>query len=118
MSVEAATNISQLDPTKPAATDLKSEGDDHIRLIKYTLSLTFPSVTGIGTAASSNSSALLATTSMVQAAILASSGITAVLPAQSGNTGKFLTTNGSTASWGQVVSAGQNIYLNNLYGAF
>ena len=118
MSVESATNISQLDPTKPAATDLKSEGDDHIRLIKYTLSLTFPSVTGIGTDASSNSSALLATTSMVQSAILASSGITAVLPAQSGNTGKFLTTNGSTASWGQVVSAGQNIYLNNLYGAF
>lgn len=116
MSVESATNISQLDPTKPAATDLKSEGDDHIRLIKYTLSLTFPSVTGIGTAASSNSSALLATTSMVQAAILASSGITAVLPGQTGNAGKVLTTNGTTASWGS--SSGNSLYLSSLYGAF
>lgn len=104
MSVESATNISQLDPTKPAATDLKSEGDDHIRLIKYTLSLTFPSVTGIGTAASSNSSALLATTSMVQSAILASSGITAVLPAQGSNGGKVLTTDGTSASWISLAS--------------
>lgn len=116
MSVEAATNISQLDPTRPSATDLKSEGDDHIRLIKYTLSLTFPSVTGIGTAASSNSSVLLATTSMVQAAILASSGITAVLPGQTGNAGKVLTTNGTTASWGS--SPGNSLYLSSLYGAF
>lgn len=118
MSVEAATNISQLDPTLPTASDAKSEGDDHIRLIKYTLKLTLPNITGVSYSATSNSDYLLATTSQVQAAILASSGITAVLPAQSGNTGKFLTTNGSTASWGQVVSAGQNIYLNNLYGAF
>ena len=43
----------------------------------------------------------LATTAMVQSAILASSGITASLPSQSGNAGKFLRTNGSTASWQQ-----------------
>lgn len=116
MSVESATNISQLDPTKPAATDLKSEGDDHIRLIKYTLSLTFPSVTGIGTTASSNSSELLATTSMVQSAIMASSGITASLPAQSGNSGKILATNGTSAYWAS--SAGNNLYMNSFYGAF
>lgn len=116
MSVESATNISQLDPTKPAATDLKSEGDDHIRLIKYTLSLTFPSVTGIGTAASSNSSALLATTSMVQAAILASSGITAVLPGQSGYGGRMLSTDGTSASW--TSAAGNSLYMSQLYGAF
>lgn len=116
MSVESATNISQLDPTLPTASDAKSEGDDHIRLIKYTLKLTLPNVTGVSYSATSNSDYLLATTSQVQAAILASSGITAVLPAQSGNTGKFLTTNGSTASWGDVVSAGQNIYLKVNFG--
>ena len=118
MSVESATNISQLDPNLPADGDQISEGDNHARLIKYTLKLTFPGITGISTSATSNSATLLATTSQVQNAILASTGITAVLPAQSGNTGKFLTTDGSTASWGQVVSAGQNLYLSSLYGAF
>lgn len=118
MSVEAATNISELDSDIPTSSDYKSEGDDHIRLVKYTIKQTFNGITGISTSATNNSDAKVATTSMVQAAILNSSGITAVIPAQSGNTGKFLTTDGSTASWGQVVSAGQNIYLNSLYGAF
>lgn len=116
MSVETATNINQLDPTLPSSADPKSEGDDHIRLLKSTLKATFPNVTGISTSATSNSATVLATTSQVQNAILASSGITAVLPAQSGNTGRFLTTNGSAASWGDVVSAGQNIYLKVNFG--
>jgi len=46
MSVETATYISQLDSAKPAGTDLKSEGDDHLRLIKTTLENTFTGITG------------------------------------------------------------------------
>lgn len=40
MTVESATYIGDLDDSKPAGTDQKSEGDDHIRLIKSTLQQT------------------------------------------------------------------------------
>jgi hypothetical protein len=46
MSVETATYISELDSAKPAGTDLKSEGDDHLRLIKAALENTFTEITG------------------------------------------------------------------------
>jgi microcystin-dependent protein len=44
MSVEAATYISDLDPTKPGVGDQKSEGDDHIRLIKAVLKATLADI--------------------------------------------------------------------------
>jgi hypothetical protein len=116
MSVESATNISQLDPTKPSATDPKSEGDDHIRLLKYTIQMTLPSITGVSYAATSNSNFLLATTSMVQAAILNASGITAVLPAQVADT--YLYSDGTNVSFQPASAVGSDIYLNSLYGAF
>ncbi len=50
MTVEAATNIQQLDNTLPQPADLISEGDDHIRLIKTVLKYSFPLVTGQVTA--------------------------------------------------------------------
>lgn len=50
MSVEVATTINQLDATLPTATDPRSEGDDHIRLVKSTVKATFPNVTGAVTA--------------------------------------------------------------------
>jgi hypothetical protein len=46
MAIETATYISDLDQTRPSATDPKSEGDDQLRLIKSTIKATFPSVTG------------------------------------------------------------------------
>jgi hypothetical protein len=116
MTVESATNISQLDPTKPAASDLKSEGDDHIRLLKYTIQLTLPSITGVSYSATSNSNFLLATTSQVQAAILNASGITAVLPAQVA--GAYLYSDGAALSFRPVTVTGSKLYLNSLYGAF
>lgn len=43
----------------------------------------------------------------------------AVLPSQTSNSGKFLTTNGTAASWGEVPAAiGSVIYLANNFGAF
>lgn len=41
MSVEAATFIADLQPTNPPATDPRSQGDDHLRLIKSVLQNTF-----------------------------------------------------------------------------
>jgi hypothetical protein len=47
MPLEVATYISGLNASNPVgATDPKSQGDDHLRLIKSTLLNTFPNVTG------------------------------------------------------------------------
>ena len=50
MALETGTYISDLVPANPGPNDLKSLGDDHLRLIKSTLKTTFPSVTGAVTA--------------------------------------------------------------------
>lgn len=50
MGLESATYISQLVSTNPTSTDPKSQGDDHLRLIKSTLQNTFPNVTNAITA--------------------------------------------------------------------
>lgn len=45
MSLEISTFISGLTPTWPVSGDPKSQGDDHIRLIKSVLQSTFPNAT-------------------------------------------------------------------------
>lgn len=45
MGLETTTYLSGLTPSWPLAGDLKSQGDDHIRLIKSALQATFPSAT-------------------------------------------------------------------------
>jgi len=42
MGLETATYISSLTPTNPVSNDTKSQGDDHIRLLKSTAQNTFP----------------------------------------------------------------------------
>lgn len=46
MALEIANTINQLVESNPLGTDNKSQGDDHIRLIKKTLRNTFPNITG------------------------------------------------------------------------
>lgn len=46
MALETGTYISDLVITNPASTDAKSDGDNHLRLIKSTVKTTFPNVTG------------------------------------------------------------------------
>ena len=50
MALESATYINGLVAANPTATDPKSQGDDHIRLLKSTIQATFPSITGAVTA--------------------------------------------------------------------
>lgn len=45
MTVEVASFISQFDQTLPTSTDLRSEGDNHMRLIKAVLQNQFPGLT-------------------------------------------------------------------------
>jgi len=95
MTVETAVYISDLNANNPGATDLKSEGDDHMRLIKSVLKSTFPNITG----------AVTATQATLNATYLPLSGgtVTGDL-AVNGNTtlgdasGDTVTVNASTAS--------------------
>lgn len=51
MGLEAATYINQLNPLNPVgAVDPKSQGDDHIRMIKAAIQASFPNITGAMTA--------------------------------------------------------------------
>ena len=58
MGLETGTYISSLNSANPTTSDNKTEGDDHIRLIKSTLLSTFPSVTGAVTASHTELNAL------------------------------------------------------------
>ena len=50
MALESTTYIDGLVITNPTGTDPRSEGDDHIRLVKSTIRSTFPNVSGAMTA--------------------------------------------------------------------
>lgn len=50
MTVESAIYINGLNASLPASDDPRSEGDDHIRLVKSTLQATWPSISGAVTA--------------------------------------------------------------------
>jgi hypothetical protein len=46
MALETATFINELNVTNPTPADAKSQGDDHLRLIKSTIKNTFPNILG------------------------------------------------------------------------
>src|SRR5690349_21384339 len=133
MALETGTYISDLVSTNPVSGDPKSQGDDHIRLLKSTIKATFPNVnaavtptdeelnfvdgvtsniqtqldlkaplaspvfTGTPestTPAEGDNSTKIATTEFVVNAALTSS-----LPGQTGNAGKVIMTDGTTADW-------------------
>ena len=82
--------------------------------------LASPGLTGIPTAptaATGTSTTQLATTAFVGA-----TAFSAALPAQTGNAGKYVTTDGTNASWGTitfpVVPAGATIYTALNFGGF
>ena len=46
MALESATYINSLNVSNPAATDVLSQADDHIRMLKQVLKSTFPNISG------------------------------------------------------------------------
>ena len=50
MALESTTYINGLVITNPTGTDPRSEGDDHLRLLKSTIRSTFPNISGAVTA--------------------------------------------------------------------
>ena len=71
MPIEAATTINQLDATRPGINDLKSEGDDHLRLVKATIKATLPNITGVVTPTHVELNHMAGATSPLQAQITA-----------------------------------------------
>lgn len=69
MALETGVYISDLVPANPGPNDLKSLGDDHLRLIKSTLKTTFPNVTGAVTAAHTDLNNVTGLTGNIQAQI-------------------------------------------------
>ena len=76
MGVETASWVTQLVATNPVVGDPVGEGDDHLRMVKTVLQNSFPS-----------------------------SSTTAIVPDVSGETGKYLTNDGTDTSWGTLSAA-------------
>ena len=82
MALETANWVTQLVQTNPVDGDPVGEGDDHLRMVKTVLKNSFPSTS-----------------------------TAAIVPNMSGQSGKYLTTDGTDSSWGTVADAG--IQLDN-----
>ena len=117
MAVETATYISDLNTSNPAAGDQKSEGDDHIRLVKATIKTTFPNVTGAVSVSHTKINYLSDVTGNLQAQIdlkapAASPAFTGTLTAVNGSFSGTLAVTGvvtlSTYVTGVTEAAGSN----------
>jgi len=75
MSVETANWVTQLDSANPVVGDPVGEGDDHLRMLKTVLKNSFPSAS-----------------------------TAAIVPNVSGQSGKYLTTDGTDTSWATVTA--------------
>lgn len=76
MALETGTYISDLVITNPTATDPKSQGDDHLRLLKSVLKNTFANITGAVTPTHTELNYMAGVTSAVQTQINTKGAIT------------------------------------------
>lgn len=76
MGLETATYIDGLVVTNPTATDPKSQGDDHLRLVKSTIKNTFPNVSGAVTPTHTELNFVDGVTSAIQGQIDSKGAIT------------------------------------------
>ena len=66
MGLETGTYISDLVVLNPTASDPKSQGDDHLRLLKSTIKTTFPAITGAMNASHTELNFMVGVTSAIQ----------------------------------------------------
>lgn len=87
MGLETGTYISALNASNPVVGDNKTEGDDHIRLLKATILATFPNISGAVTPTHTELNYVDGVTSAIQTQLdakYASSKITISTSAPSG----------------------------------
>ena len=106
MALETGTYISDLNPLNPTSSDPKSQGDDHLRLIKDALKTTFPNVTGAVTATHAElslmagmGSAPVESTGGTASGLTLSDGYTEQVFAVTGTAPALSPTNGSIQTW-------------------
>lgn len=110
MALETATYISDLVTTNPVGfTDPKSQGDNHIRLLKSTIKTTFPNITGVVNPTHTELNYVDGVTSAIQTQIDSKGAIT-------GQTWTGTHTFASTTSIGNV-SATEITYLDGVTSA-
>lgn len=91
MALEDGTSIGDLDPQNPRPGDPKSRGDDHIRLIKKLLKLSFPFVAG---------PVPIAHDQFASKAFVINTAFETILPGQPGGTVTYrLVTRDGVTSW-------------------
>lgn len=69
MALETGSYISDLVATNPTTTDPKSQGDDHLRLLKSTIKASFPNVSGAVSATHTELGYVAGVTSAIQTQI-------------------------------------------------
>lgn len=109
MSVETVNHISDLNPAFPTGADAKANGDDHLRNIKKALKADFPAITGPVLATQAELNLLQGVTALATQQDIDDAVFSATLPAQSGNAGKFLTTDGTAASFASIDGRGDPV---------
>jgi len=134
MGLESATYVSSLNSSNPASTDAVSFGDDHLRLLKSVLQSSFPDVDQAiatvvvkatapttqvkgtiwyDTSASAlkiNTAATGSSPSWVSFGAAAPWETTDSVASQTGNSGKILTTDGSSTSWSSIYTGANGGY--------
>lgn len=110
MGLESATFISGLNANNPVgAVDPKSQGDDHLRLIKTTLLNTFPNITGEVTATQDDINQLVSNVPLLDAATNTFTGSITAGGTITGNlfsgSGASLTNLDATALTGEIADA-------------
>lgn len=107
MALETGTYISDLNPLNPTAADPKSDGDDHLRLVKSAIKNTLPNLTGPMTATQTELNYMVGATT--QPAMKDGSNLTT--PPASDNSTKIATTAFVTAAAFKTALPAQSLGL-------
>lgn len=115
MALESATYISDLVATNPEATDAKSYGDDHLRLLKSTVKATFPNVSGAVTPTHTELNYVDGVTSAIQTQLDAKQASDADLTAIAGlsSSGLIARTGAGTAAARTLTAPAAGITVSN-----
>lgn len=106
--LETATYISDLNSSNPAAGDAKSQGDDHLRLLKSTIKATFPNVAGAVTPTHTELNYVDGVTSAIQTQINSLAGGWKLIKSSAATSGAAV----------DFVNGGSGVVLDSTYSAY
>lgn len=111
------TNTTQVATTAFVTTSTANEAAIRLAADNLLAPLASPALTGVPT--STTASTGTSTTQIATCAFVAAQAFNVALPAQAGNSGKYVTTDGTNASWGSISPpVGAVIYTSLTQGGF